>query len=610
MVLVAVAVLASIRAAEAEWRWYAGDPAAPARVLTSVACLAWASSGAVLAWLRPRNAVGWLLLVLGTVTQISIGEHGLARLAQQTDSPTFADRPFALMLSVLVGFVMFTVLGVLPLLYPSGRLRSGFPRAVSVVVVAAAALVQLQVLYADLVPGAWRPFGDGNPPDGSIPWWLLVLGWTPVVVFGLGCLAGWGHTVARLRGAGRSEQRPLILLLVAVVAVLLGATFAGAWVQALVLYLLPVVIAIGILRYRLLGIDTRRADPVAAVSHLGTVLANSDPAQLLDAVTDSLEQSLRPGGLRLTDSAGTLLRARDHDAPDHAAAVAWLTVPLMVGGEPVGTLQLRPYADARDWSRGQHRLIDAMAPQVAVALRALARGTDLQAERDAVVGARRHERDRLRGDLHDGLGPALTGIGLGLQALDDALDRDDHRQAKEITAVLRTETAGTVTEIRRILDALKPATLAAHDLAGALHHAVATVAQGLPVAVRVTELPVLTPAVEESVFRVAMEATTNVVHHADATAATVRLWAEGPALVLEVRDDGSGFAADSSAGVGIRSMHQRAERVGATLTIESSSAGTTVTMTVPDPSSPGVPEPIAPTVDTAPTAVVEPEGAR
>ena len=82
---------------------------------------------------------------------------------------------------------------------------------------------------------------------------------------------------------------------------------------------------------------------------------------------------------------------------------------------------------------------------------------DLEAQRDAVVEARREERERLRHDLHDGLGPSLTGIGLGLQAVDDALAGGDVDQGREIAGVLRAETAATVTEIRRIIDDLRPA---------------------------------------------------------------------------------------------------------------------------------------------------------
>ena len=655
-VLVTLSLAASVRAAVAEWQWYAEVPDSPtlALVLTSLVGLAWALTGAVLAWSRPGNPVGWLMLAVGALTQVSVGQYGAARLAQQTESPRVADRPLDLALDIGVGFLIFVLLGLLPLLYPSGRLRSRPRRVIAGAVVVGAALFQAQVLRSELDPSAARPFGDSGGTVG-------LLGWVPLTLLGVACAAGWVSAVIRVTRSSAPERQQLAWLLAAVVLGLVTTPFVGPWLQVAVLYLLPVAVAVGILRYRLLGIEVvlrrglvyvvltlgivavqalaavvvgvrlggtaltgvvaaavvavglsparawlqrgvdrllygPRPDPVSAVSDLGVALATSEPARLVDAAVDSVEQSLRPGGLRLEDSSGATLVTRGLSSPPETGSGLaetgphgirhlgreWLTVPLVVGGETVGTLHLASRQRDGSWTGAERRLAEALAPQVAVALRALDLNADLEAQRDAVVEARREERERLRHDLHDGLGPSLTGIGLGLQAVDDALAGGDVDQGREIAGVLRAETAATVTEIRRIIDDLRPAGLSSQGLAPALRRAVASIARQVPVEVSVAELPDLPRDVEDAVFRIALEAVTNLTRHAVADRARVSLGRdECGDVVLVVGDDGVGFDPAAPAGVGIRSMRSRADSIGGSLLIDTGVDGTTVRLTVP-----------------------------
>ena len=96
------------------------------------------------------------------------------------------------------------------------------------------------------------------------------------------------------------------------------------------------------------------------------------------------------------------------------------TVPLRVGGRELGRLQVAARSPGEPYTDGDRRLLAALAPQVAVVVRALELAEALEAERDQVVAVTRQERQRLRRDLHDGLGPSLSGVSLGLQALQDA----------------------------------------------------------------------------------------------------------------------------------------------------------------------------------------------
>ena len=110
----------------------------------------------------------------------------------------------------------------------------------------------------------------------------------------------------------------------------------------------------------------------------------------------------------------------------------------------------------------------ALVPQVAVVVRALELAEALEAERDRVVAATRTERDRLRRDLHDGLGPSLSGIRLGLLALHDAVTAGRHATGADMLDRIRLEVDTTVGEVRRIIDGLRPAVLDDTGLAGAL----------------------------------------------------------------------------------------------------------------------------------------------
>ena len=84
----------------------------------------------------------------------------------------------------------------------------------------------------------------------------------------------------------------------------------------------------------------------------------------------------------------------------------------------------------------------------------------------------------------------------------------------------------------------------------------------------------------------AQEALHNALRHAGASGVTVSLTKTPRQVVLEVSDDGHGFAADApSGGLGLASMRERAASAGGRLTIRSTAKGTTVRMTVPGKTS-------------------------
>ena len=81
--------------------------------------------------------------------------------------------------------------------------------------------------------------------------------------------------------------------------------------------------------------------------------------------------------------------------------------------------------------------------------------------------------------------------------------------------------------------------------------------------------PELPAAVEIALYRIAQEATTNIIKHAGAKHATLTLRLSEQAAILTIEDDGRGLLADRSTGVGRHSMRERAEELGGTLMIQS-----------------------------------------
>jgi two-component system NarL family sensor kinase len=163
-------------------------------------------------------------------------------------------------------------------------------------------------------------------------------------------------------------------------------------------------------------------------------------------------------------------------------------------------------------------------------------------------------------DLHDGLGPQLTGIALGLDVASEKVDRPDVALSLE---TLREEVDDALSSVRRLVAGLRPPRLDEVGLVGAVGEAVDRAGRGgLPItfdhtAATGARLPA---AAEVALLRIAEEAITNVVRHASATQCHVRL-AIGSEATLAVTNDGV-RAAGTSEGTGLESMRHRAEELG------------------------------------------------
>ena len=204
------------------------------------------------------------------------------------------------------------------------------------------------------------------------------------------------------------------------------------------------------------------------------------------------------------------------------------------------------------------------------------------------------ERSRLARDLHDAVTQKLFSIraharAAAVLAARDPVDAARVRAEIEVVGELGAEAHA---ELRAVIDGLAPPDLEAAGLAESLRRyaVLAGRAHGVPVTFTAGDVPALGPRAEAALYRVAQEALHNALRHAGASGVRVALSmapskvpSKAPRqVVLEVSDDGHGFAPEApSGGLGLASMRERAAASGATLTIRSGKTGTLVRMTLP-----------------------------
>jgi signal transduction histidine kinase len=303
-------------------------------------------------------------------------------------------------------------------------------------------------------------------------------------------------------------------------------------------------------------------EPSWAVRRLGRQLGRAESAdELLGGLVESVGAALRLESVRL-DIDG--VPAASSGTPTSRP----LVVPLSYRDVVVGHLGVTPppgeSLDARTL-----RSLDELAGVVAAGVVLTRASHDLEAARERLTSARLEERRVIRRELHDGLGPSLAGIRLGLQAARNLLARDP-AAATELLDRLSGELDQRADDVRLLSRSLLPPVLDELGLGPALEELAARRREGgLDVVVRQDGVEDLDERVAAAAYGIAAEAVTNVARHAGASRCTVEVTVElrehGEELVVVVDDDGNGLADDARAGVGTRSMRERAEEQGGTL---------------------------------------------
>jgi signal transduction histidine kinase len=207
-----------------------------------------------------------------------------------------------------------------------------------------------------------------------------------------------------------------------------------------------------------------------------------------------------------------------------------------------------------------------------------------------LVFAQETERRRFSADLHDLVGQSLTVIGMGIETLRGLLAGSVSNKADatfDEMAKLLKETMGSV---RAVMADLRPPLLDDYGLYAAIewHARQMATRTGLRVKIAGARLEPRPPAeVEVALFRIAQEALTNVVKHADATQARISLSRAHGRVRMMVEDDGHGIAPaanDAEAlGWGMAVMRERAAAVGGAMRVESSGRGTRIVVDVAAP---------------------------
>ena len=599
----------------------------------SVFCLLVGTSGLLILWFRPRHSVGWVLMLMGFLEDACVfwqtygarsvafpDEHlPLGRLALQLSGGLWVP-------------VVFLPVTVLMLRYPSGQVRGTWSRRVDRAAITGLALVYVGYSLSDSGVHDVAPALESMiRPPMVVPVMTMTAGGVLTLAATAFVLV---NTVVRTMRAGYPERQQLtwLITLAPVSVAVLFLPFDG--LQRL-LYGIPLAIVVGVLRYRLDGIEVvirrtllygtltglvllvfaivtaglssalpsgalpellaaamvavgvvplrdrlqrivdrfvygDRGDPLTALRRLGTPLGLTADEALLPEVLAAITSSVRVPGAEIVGDGGTraTIGLVGEDAVD---------IPLVMGGALVGVLRLAARPGEKQLPVRDRRLVESLAPLVAAVLHAVELAAALRVEQERVVAATETERGRLRQELHDGLGPSLTGIGLGLEALENRVGASDlvHR--------LRAETATSLEEVRRIIDGLRPGALESADLLSLLRIRAQHLSATTPVRVTVLapdQLPVLPQDVEGAALRIAEEALTNVVKHAAAATCVVTVSLDDE-LRIEVRDDGRGYDGPRIGGVGVGSMRNRAEQLGGCCELRADGRGTVVTVRLP-----------------------------
>jgi signal transduction histidine kinase len=320
-----------------------------------------------------------------------------------------------------------------------------------------------------------------------------------------------------------------------------------------------------------------RDEPYAVLSKLGQQLeATLAPDAVLRTIVETVAQALKVPYVAIS-----LKSNEQHVLSAEYGNTALMTqyskcLPLNYQHELLGELVVAPRPGEDRFSNADLHLLNDLARQAGIAVHAARLTTDLQHSRERLVTAREEERRRMRRDLHDGLGPTLASLTLKLDAVRNLLQRD-LAAADLLLAELKTQTQGAIGDIRRLVYDLRPPALDELGLVSALREQIAQhfSSNGLNVSLETPEaLPALPAAVEVAIYRIVLEALTNVTRHAHATTCTVRLTLADAAQV-EVSDNGVGLPSTTRAGVGFSSMRERAAELGGTCVIEALPGGGT-----------------------------------
>jgi signal transduction histidine kinase len=306
------------------------------------------------------------------------------------------------------------------------------------------------------------------------------------------------------------------------------------------------------------------------------------------------EDLLLAFGRTLTDggTAEPLVMGPDELGPVEGGLCTLVGIPLLVGGRPIGALAVGSRA-ARTFASDELRLLELAAERAGhglfnARLFEQANSTAERASRERskllahIVEAQEDERRRIAVDVHDDYLQALTAVRMQLERLHDSLDLPEQRES---AARLVHDVSATTERMRSLVFDLRPPALDWAGVASALRLYLEETRErfglGYQLESRLDEEP--PPEVRVIAYRIAQEAITNVVKHAQASTVEVALSALDGGMHVTVRDDGQGVrSAPSARSFGLAAMRERAESAGGWWRLDTApGAGTTVEFWLP-----------------------------
>lgn len=315
-------------------------------------------------------------------------------------------------------------------------------------------------------------------------------------------------------------------------------------------------------------------------------------------VTRAISFDLKTNGIlqRICETKQTLVVPDTHQDPhweivkgaDHVRN--WMGVPLVSSNRVIGLYSVDKVVP--NFFRPEHvRLAETLAARAVSAIRNAQLFEQLQMFSRKLIEAQEEERRRIARELHDQVGQILTAVKMNLHTVQKLCT------SSEVGSYVKDNIEAVDEALRLVRDLsvdLMPPLLDDLGLVTALRWYVDryTLRSGLDVDVvieMIDDNERFSRDVETACFRIAQEALTNVIRHADASQVIVRLAKDENNLVLSVQDDGVGFDLEqlrkqSSRAVtlGLVGMQERAHAAGGTIEIESgTSNGTVIRLTLP-----------------------------
>lgn len=573
----------------------------------------------------PRNAVGWLILVMGLCSALTVGTHAMSGWFL----PAW--------LSTWLWWPSCALLPVATLLFPSGRMTSA--RWVPVLVVAVLGLVLPMV---GIGWGSWSSpatFWDGAVNDTvreGLPAAVTAVG---VFCLFAGLVGSLCSLFARWLRAARDERRLLVWSVVSTALLtptlfleMVGpGTLWGAW--AVVAAAFPAATLTAILWYGLYDIDllVHRSvlfglltlflavaytvtvvvftSPPTSGHVVGTVAVvlllaplhrrlrarldrwlfgdRADPYRALSRLGEQLENLLQPDEVfkAIARSVGSALKlpyvAVQVDSLRATSGVSrqWpqLTFPLRYDGDDMGALVVEARAPEEGFGRSERRLLVDLARQAALAARSARLAKELQRAGEEHV----EDLVYITGEVHDNVAPGVAAVRLQVDALRRTIFCADRHLGRKLGQIVEDLTV-VLGEIRHVVRAVRPHGLHAGLVETVRRRAAKFENQDLTVTITpVGMLDRLPASVEDEAYRIVSAALSNVAEHANASACEVRLVQRAGQLEIDIVDDGAGIPPDALPGVGLESMRRRCEKRGGSFGIERLPRGTRIVAVLP-----------------------------